>query len=65
MSYRNQSYRNEICGANQWTGFYMISASVMKGLRNGMSVFKHKTLTATANEVLTVALLCQIDCLWI
>ena len=21
-----------ICGANQWTGFYMISASVMKGL---------------------------------
>ena len=22
-----------ICSANQWTGFYMISASVMKGLR--------------------------------
>ena len=22
-----------ICGANQWTGFYMISASVMKGLK--------------------------------
>ena len=22
-----------ICGANQWTGFYMITASVMKGLR--------------------------------
>ena len=21
-----------ICGANKWTGFYMISASVMKGL---------------------------------
>ena len=21
-----------ICGANQWTGFYMITASVMKGL---------------------------------
>ena len=21
-----------ICGANQWTGFYMIAASVMKGL---------------------------------
>ena len=21
-----------ICSANQWTGFYMISASVMKGL---------------------------------
>ena len=21
-----------ICGANQWTGFYMILASVMKGL---------------------------------
>ena len=27
------SYRNHlICGANQWTGFYMITASVMKGL---------------------------------
>ena len=24
----------DICGANQWTGFYMISASVMKGLKN-------------------------------
>ena len=23
-----------ICGVNQWTGFYMISASVMKGLIN-------------------------------
>ena len=23
-----------ICGANQWTGFYMISASVMKGLKS-------------------------------
>ena len=22
-----------ICSANQWTGFYMITASVMKGLR--------------------------------
>ena len=22
-----------ICSANQWTGFYMISASVMKGLK--------------------------------
>ena len=21
------------CGANQWTGFYMITASVMKGLK--------------------------------
>ena len=21
-----------LCGANQWTGFYMITASVMKGL---------------------------------
>ena len=29
LSYRNQSI---ICGANQWTGFYMITASVMKGL---------------------------------
>ena len=23
-----------ICGANQWTGFYMITAPVMKGLSN-------------------------------
>ena len=22
-----------ICGGNQWTGFYIISASVMKGLK--------------------------------
>ena len=22
-----------ICGANQWTGFYMITTSVMKGLK--------------------------------
>ena len=22
-----------ICGANQWTGFYMVTASVMKGLK--------------------------------
>ena len=22
-----------ICGANQWTGFYMMSVSIMKGLR--------------------------------
>ena len=28
---RPLSYRNH-CGANQWTGFYMITASVMKGL---------------------------------
>ena len=26
-------YRNQICSANQWTGFYMISASVMKWLK--------------------------------
>ena len=29
VSYRNQSM---ICGGNQWTGFYMIMASVMKRL---------------------------------
>ena len=23
-----------ICGVNQWTGFYMISSSVMKGLKD-------------------------------
>ena len=27
-----------ICGANQWTGFYMITASVLKGLN------KHRLL---------------------
>ena len=26
-----------ICGANQWTGFYMISASIMKGLKTNMT----------------------------
>ena len=25
-----------ICGANQWTGFYLITASVLKGLRGGI-----------------------------
>ena len=33
-----------ICGANQWTGFYMITASVMKGLnkiqQGGVDVLK-------------------------
>ena len=31
---RSLSHRTSplICGANQWTGFYMITASVMKGL---------------------------------
>ena len=28
-----------ICGANQWTGFYMISASIMKGLTKGHVIF--------------------------
>ena len=31
LSYRNQSI-DLICLANQWTGFYTITASVMKGL---------------------------------
>ena len=31
-------YRNQICSANQWTGFYMISASVMKGLNESASL---------------------------
>ena len=26
------TYAALICGANQWTGFYMITASIMKGL---------------------------------
>ena len=26
------SRRRPLCGANQWTGFYMITASVLKGL---------------------------------
>ena len=34
LSYRNQSIDlfRKICGENQWTCFYMITASVMKGL---------------------------------
>ena len=27
-----------ICSANQWTGFYMMTASVMKGLKNTASI---------------------------
>ena len=33
LSYRNQSID---CLANQWTGFYMITASVMKGLNTNL-----------------------------
>ena len=29
-----------ICSANQWTGFYMISASVLKGLNRNISIKK-------------------------
>ena len=33
-----------ICSANQWTGFYMISASVMKGLKINLIFLSVKTL---------------------
>ena len=32
-----------ICGANQWTGFYMITASVMKGLNYERMYLEHYT----------------------
>ena len=28
-----------ICGANQWSGFYMITASVLKGLKEIIMIF--------------------------
>ena len=37
FSFRNQStdllYKSMICSTNQWTGFYMITASIMKELK--------------------------------
>ena len=30
-----------ICGANQWTDFYMITASVMKGLNRDSSTMRY------------------------
>ena len=38
LSYRNQS----ICSANQWTGFYMITASVVKELMKWVGIFQMK-----------------------
>ena len=33
------------CSANQWTGFYMITASVMKGLKAPvLKIFKYLSL---------------------
>ena len=33
-----------IWGANQWTGFYMITASVLKGLKEGKETFWKKMM---------------------
>ena len=54
-----------ICGANQWTGFYMITASVMKGLKvtvqsNEFAIivvnypFKHQMLKVNNKSVFKV-----------
>ena len=40
LSYRNQSI-DLICSANQWTGFYIITVSVMKGLNYRYSKVGH------------------------
>ena len=40
-----------ICRANQWTGFYMITASVVKDLKV-ISAIKHKN---TAEEIIIYA----------
>ena len=34
------SWRRPICSANQWTGFYMITASVLKGLKKTYQIFR-------------------------
>ena len=38
LSHRNQT-SPLICGANQWTGFYMITTSFMKGLKCDIFLF--------------------------
>ena len=35
-----------VCGANQWTGFYMITASVMKGLKHFLDIDAMQKLVA-------------------
>ena len=45
-----------ICGANQWTGVHMITASVMKGLRyrsrNDPTLYKSKETKSSSIEIL-------------
>ena len=56
LSYRNQSIDLRsplICGANQWTGFYMITASVLKGLTLSMWMgepFHNKSSAIVSSE---------------
>ena len=42
LSYRNQS---TICGANQWTGFYMITVSAMEELKSLINIVLSLLLT--------------------
>ena len=37
---RSLSYRKQSCSANQWTSFYMITVSVLKGLKRLLEKFK-------------------------
>ena len=41
-----------ICGANQWTGFYMMSASVMKGLRLSFILIELLPLAKPLSQIL-------------
>ena len=44
-----------ICSTNQWTGFYMITASVMKGLRTYDNI--QKIATGQGGDYTTICLL--------
>ena len=39
-----------ICGANQWTGFYMVTASVMKELKQFSEMFGREVLRLSTSQ---------------
>ena len=51
MKNGNLKLAESICGANQWTGFYMITASVMKGLTDELSLLDLMIRWAARSEM--------------
>ena len=47
------------CGANQWTGFYMITASVMKGLICGIDAIRSVEWIMTSQFIMSYFATCK------